>query len=188
MLDHLKQDYVIWLKVNQKLLYHRKWTMATELRNRRKGKIKTDVFYKGKKVEYREAGMEESAIKIMYEFDCEMFRKNRTYGIHNTHFSTVMPDGEEIADDRSAFMKKFSARFSVQAEEADPERRYGWIDEIENPVLSEILQKMPEKDKELLTLYVIEDYTVTDIAKMEGSTHQNISKKIRRIKNILKNF
>ena len=128
-------------------------------------------------------GMEESAIAAMYEFDCEVFRKNRTYGIHNTYFSTVMPDGEEVADDRSSFMKKFSSRFSVPAEE-----RYGWIDEIENPVLSEILQKMPEKDKELLTLYVIEGYTVTDIAKMEGSTHQNISKKIRRLKNILKNF
>ncbi len=49
MLDRLKQDYVIRLKSNRKLLYHRKWTMATELRNRRKGKIKTDVFYKGKK-------------------------------------------------------------------------------------------------------------------------------------------
>ena len=45
MLDRLKQDYVIRLKSNRKLLYHRKWTMATELRNRRKGKIKTDVFY-----------------------------------------------------------------------------------------------------------------------------------------------
>ena len=99
-----------------------------------------------------------------------------------------MPDGEEVADDRSSFMKKFSSRFSVPAEESDPDRRYGWIDEIENPVLSEILQKMPEKDKELLTLYVIEGYTVTDIAMMEGSTHQNISKKIRRLKNILKNF
>ena len=99
-----------------------------------------------------------------------------------------MQDGEEVADDRSSFMKKFSSRFSVPAEESDPDRRYGWIDDIENPVLSEILQKMSEKDKELLTLYVIEGYTVTDIAKMEGSTHQNISKKIRRLKNILKNF
>ena len=45
MLDRLKQDHVIRLKSNRKLLYHRKWTMATELRNRRKGKIKTDVFY-----------------------------------------------------------------------------------------------------------------------------------------------
>ena len=132
--------------------------------------------------------MEETAIAAMYEFDCEVVRKNRTYGIHNAYFSTVMPDGEEVADDRSSFMKKFSSRFSVPEEESDPDRRYGWIDEIENPVLSEILQKMPEKDKELLTLYVIEGYTVTDIAKMEGSTHQNISKKIRRLKNILKNF
>ena len=48
ILDHLKQDYVIRLKSNRKLLYHNKWTKATELRNRRKGKVKADVFYKGK--------------------------------------------------------------------------------------------------------------------------------------------
>lgn len=47
-LDELKQDYVIRLKSNRKLLYHNKWTFATELRNRRKGKVKTSIFYKGK--------------------------------------------------------------------------------------------------------------------------------------------
>lgn len=47
-LDALNQDYVIRLKSNRKLLYHNKWTFATELCNRRKGKIKTSVFYKGK--------------------------------------------------------------------------------------------------------------------------------------------
>ena len=47
-MDELGQDYVIRLKSNRKLLYHNKWTMATELRNRRKGKVKTDVFYRGK--------------------------------------------------------------------------------------------------------------------------------------------
>ena len=41
ILDHLKQDYVIRLTSKRKLLYHNKWTKATELRNRRKGKIKT---------------------------------------------------------------------------------------------------------------------------------------------------
>ena len=30
ILDHLKQDYVIRLKSNRKLLYHNKWTKATE--------------------------------------------------------------------------------------------------------------------------------------------------------------
>ena len=47
-MDELGQDYVIRLKSNRKLLYHNKWTMATEFRNRRKGKVKTSVFYKGK--------------------------------------------------------------------------------------------------------------------------------------------
>ena len=47
-LDGLKQDYVIRLKSNRKLLYHNRWTMASQLRDRRKGKIKTNVFYKGK--------------------------------------------------------------------------------------------------------------------------------------------
>lgn len=47
-LDELKQDYVIRLKSNRKLLYQHKWTLATELRNRRKGKVKTNVFYRGK--------------------------------------------------------------------------------------------------------------------------------------------
>jgi len=50
-MDALKQDYVIRLKSNRKLLYHNKWTMATELRNRRKGKVKMNLFYKGKNQE-----------------------------------------------------------------------------------------------------------------------------------------
>ena len=50
-LDELGQDYVIRLSAKRKLLYHNKWTMATELRNRRKGKVKTSVFYKGKEHE-----------------------------------------------------------------------------------------------------------------------------------------
>ena len=47
-LDALKQDYVIRLKSNRKLFYHNKWVMATELRNRRKGKVRMPLYYKGK--------------------------------------------------------------------------------------------------------------------------------------------
>lgn len=47
-LDELGQDYVIRLKSNRILLCHNKWTPAAELCNRRKGRFKTNVFYKGK--------------------------------------------------------------------------------------------------------------------------------------------
>ena len=60
-LDELGQDYVIRLTKKRKLLYHNKWTMATELCNRRKGKVKTSVFYKGKE---REAYLSHVKVQI----------------------------------------------------------------------------------------------------------------------------
>lgn len=50
-LDSMGQDYVIRLTAKRRLLYHNKWMHATELRDRRKGKIKLPLFYKGKEHE-----------------------------------------------------------------------------------------------------------------------------------------
>ena len=47
-LDSMNQEYVIRLTAKRKLLFHNKWVFATELRNRRKGKVKLPLFYKGK--------------------------------------------------------------------------------------------------------------------------------------------
>lgn len=60
-LDELTQDYVIRLTAKRKLLFRNKWVAATELRNRRKGKITTPVFYKGKK---REAFLSHVKVQI----------------------------------------------------------------------------------------------------------------------------
>ena len=48
-LDELKQDYVIRITAKRKLFFHGKWVPATQLRNQRKGKIKTPLMYKGKR-------------------------------------------------------------------------------------------------------------------------------------------
>lgn len=48
-LDELDQDYVIRLTAKRKLYFHGKWIPATQLRNQRKGKIKTPLIYKGKR-------------------------------------------------------------------------------------------------------------------------------------------
>ena len=47
-LDELGQDYVIRLTTKRKLYFHGKWIPAAQLRNQRKGKIKTPLVYKGK--------------------------------------------------------------------------------------------------------------------------------------------
>ena len=48
-LDELEQDYVIRLTAKRKLYFHGKWIPVTQLRNQRKGKIKTSLIYKGKR-------------------------------------------------------------------------------------------------------------------------------------------
>ena len=47
-LDELGQDYVIRLTAKRKLFFHGKWIPAAQLRNQRRGKIKTPLVYKGK--------------------------------------------------------------------------------------------------------------------------------------------
>lgn len=43
----LKQDFVLRLTAKRKVLYHGKWTPVTELRDRRKGKVKMSLNYHG---------------------------------------------------------------------------------------------------------------------------------------------
>ena len=47
-LDDLRQDYVIRLTTRRRLHFHGKWIPAAQLRDQRKGKIKTPLVYKGK--------------------------------------------------------------------------------------------------------------------------------------------
>lgn len=46
-LDELGQNYVIRLTAKRRLFFQGKWVPATQLRNQRKGKIKTPFIYKG---------------------------------------------------------------------------------------------------------------------------------------------
>ena len=45
LLDKLKQDYVIRLTAKRKALYHNRWVPVTELRDRRKGKVRLNLHY-----------------------------------------------------------------------------------------------------------------------------------------------
>lgn len=47
-LDSMGQDYVIRLTAKRKLFFHGKWLPVTRLRDQRKGKIRTPLYYRGK--------------------------------------------------------------------------------------------------------------------------------------------
>ena len=66
--------------------------------------------------------------------------------------------------------------------------RFTWIGEIEDERLLSALENLSDADLELITLYAYEEYDTVEISKVFGTTKQNISKKIRRITNFIKNF
>lgn len=108
-LDALNQDYVIRLKSNRKLFYHNKWVMATELRNRRKGKIRMPLYYKGKTHEARL-----SHVKVQITASKKDIYLVLVYGI--TEHPMMLATNKEIKskEDVLAVAKHYFSRWKIE--------------------------------------------------------------------------
>ena len=62
------------------------------------------------------------------------------------------------------------------------------MEEIENPQLALALRQLDADELELLTLYVIECRSQSEIAARFGLSQRAISKRLQRLKKYLKNF
>ena len=137
------------------------------------------------RVQYREAGMSEEAIQAMYEFDLSVLNSERAYAAN----TVAVCDGEDDVDTRKAAdLKQYEAAITVTDTYHETKSCFGWIGEIENERLLSALEKLSKDDLKLLTLYVYEGYSTVELSKVYGIAHQNISKRIIRITNFLKNF
>ncbi len=136
--------------------------------------------WKQKRAEYMAAGMDVSAIEEMYRFDLEEFRRNRIY---TTHTVPELPFGfdDDEDKDKSMFLNRF--REIVTAYDNHTlNNRYGWVDDIDNPLLAKKIKELSINDIELLTLWVFDGFSQRDIGEMQMVSHQSVSKKIQRLK------
>ena len=142
------------------------------------------------RVEYAANGMEESMIAEMYEFDLREFNSNRRYAEHTQAISrqTFSDDGDEASEDKSPLLVKFWDSFTTQNDSLFHLEENGWIEEIENSRLWEGLSVLSDKDKELLTLYIVYGYTMVEVAEKQGVSQAAISKRFSRIKKLLKAY
>ena len=81
-------------------------------------------------------------------------------------------------------MKKFLDAVSCWDNYAGSSR-YGWVEEIGDPQMSARLRSLSLEDLKLLTRYVFDGYTQTELAHQYGISEKNIHKKWQRIKNYL---
>lgn len=138
------------------------------------------------RVQYREAGMSEDAIQAMYEFDLGVLNAARSYQNHTQEIAA--PSFEQGEEAYSPLMNKYKEAISITEHYRETKSRFTWIGEIEDERLLSALENLSDADLELITLYAYEEYDTVEISKVFGTTKQNISKKIRRITNFIKNF
>lgn len=136
--------------------------------------------------QYEKAGMSSEAIQEMYDYDWAAFNATRSYQNHTQEFA--LPSFEQSEDSYSPLMKKQQDAVSVADHYRETKSCFTWIGEVEDERLLSALEKLSREDLELLTLYVHEGYTVTEISKLFGVSQPTVSVKIKRITKFLKNF
>lgn len=136
--------------------------------------------------QYEDAGMSIEVIQAMYEYDWSVFNAARSYQNHTQEIAA--PSFEQGEEAYSPLMNKYKEAISITEHYRETKSRFTWIGEIEDERLLSALENLSDADLELITLYAYEEYDTVEISKVFGTTKQNISKKIRRITNFIKNF
>ena len=122
-------------------------------------KRRFDAEWKRKERWYRKEGMSEDDIEEMRRFDLEQFNRNRAYESRRRPLETACG---------SCCVQQTS-------------ERYGWIDEVSDPRLTERLQRLSERGIELLTLLIYDGLSQTEAADIMGCKQYDISRQFARI-------
>ena len=136
--------------------------------------------------QYEDAGMSNEAIQAMYDYDWSVFNANRSYQNHTQEMAA--PSFEQSEESYSPLMNKYQEAVSVTDTYRETKSRFAWIGEIENERLLAALENLSEDDLKLLTLYVYEGYTESEISKVFNVSQPAIHKRIMKISIFLKKF
>ncbi len=111
--------------------------------------------------EYRRLGMSEDQIQAMYEYDKAEFNRERREAVHNQPLLGSIEDMEE--EGQNPLLLRYPDRLSVELEqdEGDP---FWWIDTLENEALIKAVRRLSYQEKMLLTLVIIEGWSIEDAA------------------------
>ena len=126
--------------------------------------------------------MEEDAIQKLYEYDLAVFNNDRAHHRYDVEIPTA-DDSENQSD-----YVEYERATTVTDTYHETKTRFAWVGEIKNERLQAGLEKLSDEELQLITLYFYEEYSTVELSKVYGITHQNISKRIIKITNFLKNF
>jgi len=137
--------------------------------------------------EYAEAGMGQHAIEEMKAYDWEVFKKERTYCNHNQKINEKLFDnGDEIEFDKHPILEKYVEAFTCE-DTPFMDRKHGWIEMLDHEEITIFLKASPDK-LEILTEYIFNDKSQSEIATQMGISQGALSQQLKTIRKNLKKF
>jgi len=128
----------------------------------------------------RQHGMDDEAISALFDHDYRAFNATRQYYRQKEEFVSEQSEAEYLhahAMDKTALIGPEDLVLTLEL-----------FDQIENPALLNGLKALKKADLEVFLLFAVEGLSGAEIGRRLGQTQQNVSLKILRAKNILKNF
>ena len=140
-------------------------------------KAKFDAAWQKIAVWYRQEGMREDAIRILYDDAWEEFKANRNYALHT----------QDIPDEQRA-NTLYSLSMAVTFSEEDFTGRYTWIETIDNPELVHKLRRLDTHFLEMLTLVSQDGLTQKEAAQQMSMPYRTFKYQWRCLKKYLQNL
>ena len=144
-------------------------------------KKKFEDAWKQLAITYAEAGMSPEAIQEMYEYDWDQFKAARTEALHTQELTLPPETDDGTYPAESPLMDKFLPRLSNEYDTLGCHSRYWWLEELTTPCLTVGVPLLSDEDKELLTLYVVNELTTREIAVLKNTNHMNVQRRLRKL-------
>ncbi len=137
---------------------------------------------------YAEQGMSQEAIDAMREFDWDVFKANRIEALHTQSMNPPEGSNGEDGDGAELFiLKKYFEQFTSQYDTYGTHSRYWWLEEIEDERLLPGIAKLTEGDKELLTLYYVEQLNLVEVAEKLGIKKSTVGYRLKMLVKLFRN-
>jgi hypothetical protein len=146
---------------------------------KRKFEIEQCILHK----QYKSAGLSEEAIREMYVYDLAFFNLCRRETEHAIEPQQLVAGDAETGETRYMEMDELPSN-NVLMPFSDG---HAWTAEIENKDMAKIMYPFSEDYIEIITL-LLEGYSQSDIARIQGVSRVTVCKKVNLIREKLKVF
>ena len=146
-----------------------------------------DREYEKNRANWLSLGMSGADIEEMYRFDRAVINRDRSFYAHTSPIDGfAADDGELFGDDQSPLVHKHMERMSVSIQDEDVLGRFGWMTGMLNERLAVLMDRLSDKDRELLTALFADQLSQTEVAAQWGVSNAAISKRYKRVLRFLR--